>query len=115
MNRRAFVSGSLLALGAPLGAVAQQAGKVYRIGWLTSSVIHTPNVDAFTAGMRGLGYRDVSVEFRAAGGQMNQLPALAAELLALNVDVIVTDGGPAAVAAKQGNCDDPHRHRCDRG
>jgi putative ABC transport system substrate-binding protein len=51
--------------------------------------------------MRALGYREVSVEVRAAAGQMDRLAALAAELVALDVEVIVTDGGPAAVAAKQ--------------
>jgi len=85
----------------PLTAEAQQqTGKLPRIGWLTSSVVHSRNVDAFREGMGALGYRDVSIEFRAAAGQMDRLPALAAELLALNVEVIVTDGGPAAVAAK---------------
>jgi putative ABC transport system substrate-binding protein len=47
-----------------------------------------------------LGYREVSLEFRAAAGRTDRLPALAAELVALNVEVIITDGGPAAVAAK---------------
>ena len=51
--------------------------------------------------MRSLGYRDVNLEVRAAAGRMDRLPALAAELLALKVDVIVTDGGPAVVAAKR--------------
>jgi len=86
----------------PLPAEAQhQTGKLPRIGWLTSSVVHPRNVDAFREGMRALGYRDVSMEFRAAAGQMDRLPALAAELLALNVEVIVTDGGTAAEAAKR--------------
>jgi putative ABC transport system substrate-binding protein len=102
LERRTFmalVSGSLLA--APLAAEAQQrAGKPPRIGWLTSSIVHANNVDAFREGMRALGYPEVNLEFRAAAGQMDQLPTLAAELLALNVEVIVTDGGPAAFAAK---------------
>ena len=50
--------------------------------------------------MRTLGYPDVGLEFRAAAGKMERLPSLASELVGLNVDVIVTDGGPAAVAAK---------------
>ena len=93
------MAGSLLA--APRAAETQQPGKLPRIGWLTSSVVHTRNVDTFREGMRALGYREVSLEFRAAAGRMDRLPALAAELLALNVEVIVTDGGPAAVAAKR--------------
>ena len=101
VNRRTFigtVAGSLLT--APL---ATQAQKVVtpRIGWLTSSVVHAPNVDAFRQGMRVLGYPDVSIEFRTAAGQTDRLPALAAELVALPVDVIVIDGGVAAVAARQ--------------
>jgi putative tryptophan/tyrosine transport system substrate-binding protein len=85
---------------APL-AVAQEPGRPPRIGWLTSSVVHTQNVEAFREGMRALGYADVTLEIRAAAGQMDQLPALAAQLVGRNVEVIVTDGGPAAVAAKR--------------
>lgn len=85
----------------PSAAQAQPAEKLLRIGWLTSSVVHTGNVDAFREGMRALGYRDVSLKFRAAAGKIDQLPALAAQLVALGVDVIVTDGGPAVVAAKK--------------
>ena len=101
MNRRTFigtVAGSLLT--APLAAQAQKV-VTPRIGWLTSSVVHAPNVDAFRQGMRVLGYPDVSIEFRAAAGQVDRLPALAAELVALPADVIVIDGGVAAVAARQ--------------
>jgi len=100
VDRRAFL-GRLGLLAAPRAAEAQQAGGSPRIGWLTSSVVHAPNVEAFRAGMRSLGYRDVNLEVRAAAGRMDRLPVLAAELLALNVDVIVTDGGPAVVAAKR--------------
>jgi len=91
----------LVFLTVPLAADAQQAGNVARIGWLTSSVVHTANVEAFRQGMHALGYRDVKFEFRAAAGRMEQLPTLAAELVALQVDVIVTDGGPAVRAAKE--------------
>jgi putative ABC transport system substrate-binding protein len=100
MNRRAFIAamgGSILA--EPLAVQAQQPGKVPRIGWLTNSVVHTSNVEAFRQGMRTLGYRELHLQFRAAEGRRERLPALAAELLALNVEIIVTDGGPAAIAA----------------
>ena len=86
---------------APVAAEGQETGKPPRIGWLTSSVVHTRNVDAFREGMRALGYPDITLEARAASGQMERLPALAAELVGRNVQVIVTDGGPAAVAAQQ--------------
>jgi putative tryptophan/tyrosine transport system substrate-binding protein len=82
-------------------AGAQQAAKVPRVGWLTNSTVHTPNVAAFRDGMRALGYRDVSLELRAAAGRTERLPTLAAELVALNVEIIIIDGGPAALAAKQ--------------
>jgi putative tryptophan/tyrosine transport system substrate-binding protein len=102
MDRRRFLLTSLAsALARPLNAGAQQVGKPVRIGWLTSSVIHTRNVDAFKEGMRSLGYRDIAIEFRAAEGKFDRLPVLAAELLPLGLDVIVTDGGPALLAAGQ--------------
>jgi putative tryptophan/tyrosine transport system substrate-binding protein len=104
MDRRAFV-GTCLLLAWAGAAEAQQASP--RIGWLTSSVIHARNVEAFRAGMSALGHRDVGLELRAAEGRTERLPGLAAELLALKVDVIVTDGGPAARAAKQATSTTP--------
>ena len=91
---------ALALIAAPPGGEAQQAGTP-RIGWLTSSVVHTRNVDAFRRGMRDHGHRDVNLEVRAAAGDVDRLPALVAELVALNVDVIITDGAPALVAAKR--------------
>ncbi len=101
-HRRAF----LATLGAafafrPIAALGQAPPKPPRIGWLTSSVLHTRNVDAFRREMQALGYRDIHLEVRAAEGKMDQLPELAAALVALAPDVIVTDGGPAIVAAKR--------------
>ncbi len=101
MNRRRFLLvGLATTVAVPLASEAQQPGRP-RVGWLTSSVVHTANVDAFRQEMRALGYPDVVVEFRAAAGKTERLSALAAELVALHVDIIITDGGPAAVAAKQ--------------
>src|SRR5438876_4230356 len=99
LNRRRFlqtVSASFLA--APVGAEAQL--KAPRLGWLTSSVIHEPNLRAFQEGLRALGYEASAMEFRAAAGHTERLPALAAELVSLKVDLIVVDGGPAAIVAK---------------
>jgi putative ABC transport system substrate-binding protein len=101
MNRRTWLLGSLSVLTGPRPAEAQAVGKAPRIGWLTSSVVHTANVEAFRQGMHALAYRDFTLEFRAAAGRMDQLPALAAELVASQVDIIVTDGGPAVRAAKE--------------
>jgi putative ABC transport system substrate-binding protein len=107
MNRRDFIT--LLAGAAaawPLAARAQQRAKVAHIGYLglVSASWHTPRITAFRAGLRDLGYaegKDVVIEFRWAEARYDQLPALAAELVRLNVDVIVTHTVPGAIAAKQ--------------
>jgi putative ABC transport system substrate-binding protein len=84
----------------------QQISKHPRIGFLTrafdASVSH--QVDAFRQGLRELGWvegESISIEYRDAGGQLNRLPALAAELVGLNVDVIVSVDTPPTQAAKQ--------------
>jgi putative tryptophan/tyrosine transport system substrate-binding protein len=100
VDRRTFLTLASALLAVPLDAEAQPSAKAPRIGWLTSSVVHTRNVDAFRQGLRALGYTEVSLEFRAAAGHMDRLPSLAAELLTLGVDLFITDGGPAAFAAK---------------
>src|SRR5712691_294599 len=106
ITRRAFISsvaGSLLA--APLAAGAQQAAKIARIGYLTPNLAAAPhNHEAFRQGLRDLGYvegRNVVIETRDAEGKFERLPALAAELVALKVDVIVAPNTVAALAAKQ--------------
>jgi putative ABC transport system substrate-binding protein len=107
MERRAFmtlVSGGFLA--APLGAEAQQAVKIARIGYLALNRAAGPHrLEAFLQGLRDLGYvegRTVVIEYRDAEGKSERLPVLAAELVALKIDVIVAGGGAqAAVAAKQ--------------
>ena len=105
-TRRAFIGslvGSLLA--APLAAETQQAGKVYRIGVLepTSMALNAANLDAFRKGLRELGYvegRNMMIEYRSADGRSERFPDLAAELVRLKVDVILTRGTPAVMAAK---------------
>jgi putative tryptophan/tyrosine transport system substrate-binding protein len=105
-TRRAFIgtlAGGLLA--APLAAEAQQAAKVARIGYLSPSLATSPHLrEAFRQGLRDLGYvegRNLVIEYRGAEGKPERLPALAAELVALKVDVIVVTSTPAALAAKQ--------------
>jgi putative ABC transport system substrate-binding protein len=98
------LAGGLLA--APLAVEAQQAAKVARIGFLSLHVAPNRHLrEAFRQGLRDLGYlegRNVVIEYRDAEGKVERLPALAAELVALKVDVIVTGGGtPTALAAKQ--------------
>jgi putative tryptophan/tyrosine transport system substrate-binding protein len=106
MQRREFIT--LLGGGAvawPLAARAQRpAGAVYRVGYLviTSREQQLPHVNAFEDGLRSLGYRvgeNVVIEYRFADGKMERLPALAANLVRLGVDVIVTGSNPNAVAA----------------
>lgn len=107
MNRRAFSVGAVAALAAPRATHAQPDRRIPSIGWLTNSVVHDPNLEAFREGMRALGYPEIRLELRAAGGRVDRLSALVAELLSLGVEVIVTDGGPAAAAAKQGTTTTP--------
>jgi putative tryptophan/tyrosine transport system substrate-binding protein len=89
----------------PLAARAQQpAGRVYRVGYLAISSreqqLHL--IKAFEDGLRSLGYRvgeNVVIEYRSVNGEMEQLPALATDLVRLGVDIIIASGGnPATVA-----------------
>jgi putative ABC transport system substrate-binding protein len=105
MNRRVFISGAVAVLAAPLVAEAQRAGKVYRIGYLSSASASPPtDLEPFRQGLRELGYvegRDVLIEARFAEHKLDRLPELATELVWLKVDVIVTFSTPAAKAANQ--------------
>jgi ABC-type uncharacterized transport system substrate-binding protein len=105
MDRRRFLLTSLAGtLAAPLAAGAQQAVKGPRIGYLHPNLAASPHMaEAFRQGLRDFGYvegRNVVIEYRDAEGKFERLPALAAELVALNVDVIVASGTLAALAAK---------------
>jgi putative tryptophan/tyrosine transport system substrate-binding protein len=95
----------LIGLLSPVAAEAQQAAKITRIGYLGAGFGDTAYVDeAFRQGLRDLGYivgQNAVIEYRDAGGKLERLPALAAELVALKVDVIVASSTPAALAAKQ--------------
>jgi putative ABC transport system substrate-binding protein len=88
----------------PASAVeAQQPGKVYRIGLLRGSALPEGSIEAFRRGLNQLGYiegKNITLEYRWRGGKGNPLPDLAAELVALKVDIIVGLGGAAAMAAK---------------
>jgi ABC-type uncharacterized transport system substrate-binding protein len=97
---------ALALLAAPLAAEAQPAGKVWRIGLLTAggrSTEQSASFEAFRYGLSERGYvegRNLAIEYRYAEGDLDRLPALAAELLAKKVDVVVTVSTPAALAAK---------------
>jgi putative ABC transport system substrate-binding protein len=86
----------------PLAALAQSA---YRIGVLdtTSAALNAANFDALRQGLRQHGYiegQNLVIEYRSADGRAERFPDLAAELVRLNVDLIVTRGTPAIFAAK---------------
>jgi putative ABC transport system substrate-binding protein len=96
-----------LLFAAPLAAHAQPAGKAApRIGYLDGAS-RSPNsvrVEAFRQGLRELGYvegQNIAIEWRYAEGQGDRLPRLAAELVRLRVDVIVTGGAGATRPAKE--------------
>ena len=108
MDRRRFIGTVASGLvAAPLAAGAQQAARVARIGFLSPNAasVNPRLFEAFRQGLRDLGYvegRNVQIEFRSAEAKPEQLHILAAELVALRVDVIVTGGGTlAALAAWQ--------------
>ena len=87
-------------------AEAQQTAKVYRVGylWPTRREQGQSRLDAFELGMRGHGYvmgKNLVIEYRWADGKFDRLADLAADLVRLNVDVIVTGVNPGVVAAKQ--------------
>ena len=89
---------------APLAAEAQQTGKVPRIGVLTNYPLSPSRFSTFIMTMRDLGYvegRDFVLEFRSAEHNPDRLPALAAELANLKVDIIITGGDSEVRAAKQ--------------
>jgi ABC-type uncharacterized transport system substrate-binding protein len=106
ISRRAFL-GTLACglLAAPRAAGAQQAGKVYRIGYLSGGSSTLTNlVDALRQGLRELGWvegQNIVIEYRFAEGRLDRLPDLAAELVRLKVDVIVAAPSPPAAAAKK--------------
>ena len=103
MDRRAFIAGSLGFLAAPLATEAQQVGRVARIGILSPSPANADRVKAIRQGLRALGYvegHNIAIEHREAKTEAD-LSALAAELVRLGVDVIVTAGSASIRPAMQ--------------
>jgi putative ABC transport system substrate-binding protein len=106
MRRRNVILGLGAVAAWPRAAGAQQAGKVHKLGFLGGANAdgYAPQMEALRLGLRDYGYiegKNVVLEERWADGRYDRLPALAAELVGLNVDVIVTQGTPAAFAAKR--------------
>jgi ABC-type uncharacterized transport system substrate-binding protein len=95
-----------LALASVERAQAQQATKIPRIGFLVASsrAVNTAREEAFLQGLRDLGYlegKNIVIEWRTAEGKLDRVAALAAELVRLKVDVMVTAGPADTRAAKE--------------
>jgi putative tryptophan/tyrosine transport system substrate-binding protein len=109
MTRNIFIFLCLLStVFLPAGSLteAQQSGKVPRIGFLGNSTaaLEANLIGPFREGLRDLGYvegKNISIEYRWAEGNYERFPSLIAELIALNIDVIVTAGTPASLAVKK--------------
>jgi putative ABC transport system substrate-binding protein len=115
IDRRTFLSGAtLFFLATPLGAQAPATGKTARIGFLVFSsfpVSPDPPFDAFMQGLRDLGYvegRNLMMEGRSASGHAERLPALAAEHVRSQVEVIVIFGPQPLQAARNAKNNLPH-------
>ena len=108
-DRREFigsVAGCMLAV--PFAAAAQPSAKLPRIGILAN--YEGSSWDGFRRGMRELGYvdgRTIAMHWRFADGKIDRYPALASELVEAKVDLIVTSGTPAALAAKKATASIP--------
>ena len=105
ITRRQWVVIGASALVAPLTSIAQAQDKIWRVGVLetVSTELNAANLDAFRQGLRNLGYvegRNLIIEYRSADGRSERFAALATELVGLKVDLIVTRGTPASLAAK---------------
>src|SRR5262245_52858521 len=113
----------VFALGS--SASAQQAKKVPRIGYLGSIPLSAfvSRIEAFREGLRELGYvegKNIVIEWRSAEGKLDRLPALAAELVALKVDIIVSASPTTTRSIKDATSYDSNCHgaglrsRCER-
>jgi putative tryptophan/tyrosine transport system substrate-binding protein len=106
MRRRAFIRASVgAALAWSFGVRAEQTERMHHIGLLgaTSRAEYADFVEAMQNGLRGFGYVDgknISIHYRWAEGKYDRLSELAAELVRLKVDIILTHGGPGTRAAK---------------
>ena len=123
IRRKLVIALGAGALAAPFGSFAQQQGKVWRVGYLGQNVrpasLESGGAGAFFRALRDLGYvegKNLVIEWRFAEDKVERLPRLAAELVQLKVDVIMTGGTPAVSAAQKatttipivfGNAGDP--------
>jgi len=106
LRRRLLIGLGVGALAGPITALAQQPARIPRIGILysESAAAFARQLEVLRAGLRDLGYvegKNLVIEFRWAEGKYERLPGLAAELVRLKVDIIVTHASPGTLAAKQ--------------
>ena len=108
MNKRKFITLLGSAAAWPLAASAQQGDRVRRIGLLMGRDENDPaaktSVSAFIQALAGLGWtdgRNMRIELRQHGGDINRIRTLAQELVGLQPDVIVTSGAPTTVAVQR--------------
>jgi len=106
VNRRRKLLAALGAgaIAAPFGSIAQQQGKVWRIGFISPRSEIAVQDEAFRQGLRELGYvesQNTTIEWRFSKGKAALLPAIATELVRLKADCIVTAGIDATLAARQ--------------
>src|SRR4051812_6282419 len=105
LKRREFITLLGGAAAWPLAVRAQESGRIWRIGVLETipAGMNVANYDALWQGLRDFGYiegRNLVIEYRSADGRTERFSDLATELVRLGVDLIVTRGTPAALAAK---------------
>jgi putative tryptophan/tyrosine transport system substrate-binding protein len=109
---RITLAAAALLCAATLDAEAQHPGKTYRVGVLelVNATANAENLDAFRQSLNDIGYvegQSFVMEYRSADGRAERFPDLAVELVQLKVDVIVTRGTPAALAAKRATATTP--------
>src|SRR6516164_3404112 len=103
-TRREFITFLGGAAAWPIAARAQQGGRMRRIGVLMSGDENNPLAKTFIQALAGLNWtdgRNVQMDFRGAGGDLNRLPALARELVGLQPDIILVSSHPATVALQR--------------
>jgi len=104
---------STLLFGLCASAEAQQPEKAPRIAFIAGTGPEGPNVESFRRGLREFGYiegKNIVVEYRYLGGQVDQISSVVAELLQLKVDILVSPVVPVIHAAKQGDQNDSDRY-----
>jgi putative ABC transport system substrate-binding protein len=106
LTRRSILQGCAAAvIGCPLPVAAQQAGRVYRIGFLWDGPdVFADALEAFRQGLRDLGYvdgRNIAIEYRWAAGKPERMRGLAEELVRLKVDVIMAPSSIYTAAVKR--------------